>query len=94
MKMMGLSVAMETEIRDFVPDKGWNGISTKVMPHKTHCNIEPVKVWTEFTNGQEYKLPIPLIRFLLDAWILKPQLIKIINKSLQNLKLKLDLVSE
>ena len=35
-KLMGLWAKVETEIQDFVPNQGWNGKSTKGLPHKTH----------------------------------------------------------
>lgn len=88
-KMMGLKVPVETEIHDFVVDKGWIGKSTKGMPHRTQWIFEKIDVGTKFTYVLEYKLPIPVLGPLFDKFILKPQWNKIIEKSLQNLNKKL-----
>ena len=41
-KMMGLSVNIETEIFDYVENKGWKGNATKGMPHTTFWIFESV----------------------------------------------------
>ncbi len=88
-KMMGLYVQVETEIHDFVINKGWVGKVTKGMPNQTQWIFEINDEGTKFTYMLEYKLPIPIIGPLLDKFILKPHWIKIIEKSLQNLNQKL-----
>ena len=87
-KMMGLKVPVETEIHDFTPNKGWIGKATKGMPHQTQWIFEKVDEGTKFTYVLEYKLPIPVLGPFFDKFILKPQWIKIIEKSLQNLNQK------
>lgn len=87
-KMMGLSVPVETQIHNFVPNNGWIGKATKGMPHQTQWIFETVDEGTKFTYVLEYKLPIPVLGPLFDKFILKPQWIKIIEKSLQNLNKK------
>ena len=84
-KMMGLSVPVETQIHNFVPNKGWVGKATKGMPHQTQWIFETADEGTKFTYVLEYKLPIPVLGPLFDKFILKSQWIKIIEKSLQNL---------
>ena len=87
-KMMGLNVQVDTEIHKFVTNKGWIGKSTKGIPFETQWVFETNDEGTKFTYVLEYKLPIPLLGPLFDKFILKPQWIKIIEKSLQNLNQK------
>jgi hypothetical protein len=88
-RLIGSTSTLETEIHDFVENKGWNGIARKGFPHKTLWQFDKVNENTRFTYGLEYKLPIPLIGTLLDSLFLKPMWDKIIRKSLQNLREKL-----
>ena len=85
-KMMGLSIGVETEIHDFVENKGWKGRATKGMPHQTFWIFESSDEGTKMTYALEYALDIPLIGKWLDNTFMKPQWEKIISKSLENLK--------
>lgn len=85
-RMMGISVNVETEIYDFVQNAGWRGVATKGIPHKTYWIFEPVGNSTKFTYALEYKLPLPLVGFLLDSLIMKLQWDRIISNSLKNLR--------
>lgn len=87
--MMGLSIQVETEIHDFVANKGWIGKGTKGIPSQTQWIFDTDEAGTKFTYVLEYKLPIPLLGSIFDTLIMKPQWIKIIEKSLQNLNQKL-----
>lgn len=87
-KMMGLNVKVETEIQDFVINKGWTGKGTKGIPTQTQWIFEPYDSGTKFTYVLEYKLPIPLLSEVFDIFIMKPQWNKIIEKSLRNLNQK------
>jgi hypothetical protein len=84
-KMMGLSVKVETEIHDFVADKGWTGKATKGMPHQTKWIFEENIQGTMVTYVLEYKLSIPLLGPIFDRFFMKPQWEKLLEKSLQNL---------
>jgi uncharacterized membrane protein len=88
-KMMGLNVKVETEIQNFGINKGWTGIGTKGVPTRTQWIFEKLETGTRFTYVLEYKLPFPLLSSLFDKYIMKPQWVKIIEKSLQNLNQKL-----
>lgn len=88
-KMMGFIVGLETEIHDFVENKGWTGVSTKGMPHQTFWNFESVDSGTKMTYALEYALDIPLIGKWLDNAFIKPQWEKIISKSLEIYNLNL-----
>ena len=87
-KMMGLTVQVETEIHDFVANKGWTGKGTKGIPSQTQWIFDTDETGTKFTYVLEYKLPIPLLSSIFDRYIMKPQWNKIIEKSLQNLARK------
>jgi coenzyme Q-binding protein COQ10 len=89
-KIMGMWAKVETEIQDFVPNQGWNGKSTRGLPHKTHWIFTSADGKTKFTYGLEYKLPIPLLGPILDSLMIKPQWIKIINHSLNNLRQRIE----
>ncbi len=85
-KMMGLKVNLETEIHEFVENRGWTGRATKGMPHQTFWKFEPVDLGTKMTYGLEYSIEVPFIGRWLDNTFIKPQWNKIISKSLENLK--------
>ena len=85
-KFLGATTTLETEIHDFVENVGWRGAAVKGMEHETYWNFEEIgSNTTKFTYGLEYKLPIPIIGFILDSILMQPQWNKIIKKSLQNL---------
>ncbi len=85
-RLMGFSARIETEVRDFIPNRGWRGIATRGMAHRTFWNFEQVGNGTRFTYALEYQLPIPLLGSLLDSLFMKPQWDKIITNSLNNLR--------
>ena len=85
-KMMGLSVNVETEIFDYIENRGWKGKATKGMPHTTLWIFEPEDNGTKFTYSLEYEINIPLIGNWLDNKFMKPQWERIIGNSLENLK--------
>ena len=71
--MMGITVDVETEISDFVENKGWKGKAIKGMPHTTYWEFESTGTGTKFTYALEYELKIPLMGNWLDKAIMKPQ---------------------
>ncbi len=85
-RMMGISARVETEIHEFVKDRGWKGVSTKGIPHRTHWIFEHVGDCTKFTYALEYELPVPLLGSILDSLFIEPQWNRIIRESLDNLK--------
>jgi uncharacterized membrane protein len=88
--LMGMKAMVETEIHDFVENERWTGIATRGIPHKTHWLFKPVDGGTHFTYILEYRLPIPLIGGLLNCLFLRPQWEKILEKSLANLKERME----
>jgi len=89
-RMMGLAVNVETEIRDFVVNQGWTGVSTKGVSSRTVWDFQSLGSETRFTYTLEYHLPFPRFSGLVDALIMKPQWEKIIRISLENLKRRVE----
>ena len=85
-RVMAISASVETEIHDFVQNRGWTGVSTKGLPHRTHWIFEPVGDGTKFTYVLEYHLPVPLLGSLLDSLFARPQWHRIIENSLNKLR--------
>ena len=84
-RMMGIPAKVETEIHDFIENKGWTGISTRGLSHKTQWLFEAQGRSTRFTYILECDLPVPLLGALFDR-LLKREWRRIIDKSLQNLQ--------
>ncbi len=85
-RLLGFTAAVETEIHDLVINRGWTGIATRGMAHRTYWNFQQIENKTRFTYALEYRLPIPLLGPLLDSLLMKPQWNRIIVNSLNNLR--------
>ena len=85
-RIMAASASVETEIHDFVQNRGWTGVSTKGIPHRTTWIFEPIDSSTRFTYVVEGHLPVPLLGSLCDSLFLRPQWVKIVQNSLNNLR--------
>ena len=85
-RVMGLSVEVETEIRDFAQNRGWTGVATMGIPHRTAWIFEPVGPATRFTHVVEGHVPVPLLGSLFDSLFLRPQWERIVERSLNNLR--------
>jgi len=86
-KMLGINVAVETAISEFVENEGWIGTAVKGLPHRTQWIFEPRAQQTMFTYVLSYRLPIPLIGWIFDRFFVRPAWEKIVERSLGNLKL-------
>ena len=84
-RVLSVSVTVETEIHDFVQNQGWTGLSTKGIPHRTTWIFEPIGSNTRFTHAVEGHIPIPLLGSIFDSLFLRPQWVKIVQSSLNNL---------
>ena len=85
-----LKFNLETEIHYFRENIGWQGIVHTGLPHKTQWHFESKMNKTMVTYTLEYSPPWFLIGPLLDYFILKPNLRRILEGSLQNLKAHLE----
>ncbi|MFO7697169.1 MAG: SRPBCC family protein [Anaerolineae bacterium] len=84
-RMMGMWAAVETEIHDFEENRGWTGVGTKGLPHRTHWTFEPLGTGTRFTHAVECTVPVPLLGPLLEG-LLRPEWERILSSSLTNLQ--------
>ncbi len=85
-KMMGISVPVDAEVRDFRKNKGWVATGKKGMPYTAKWTFREKGGGTEFTYALEYTLTIPLIGGFLDRKLMIPEWENILEKSLANLK--------
>ncbi|MFH1771918.1 MAG: SRPBCC family protein [Candidatus Omnitrophota bacterium] len=85
-KMIGLKVAAELEIKDFIENKGWCALGTKGVSNRINWEFAKDNNTTEITYTLEYKVPIPILGALLDRLFIKKQWEGIIERSLSNLK--------
>ena len=58
------------------------------MPHRTEWIFEPAGDQTRVTYALEYSIPVPLLGPVLDSMFMKRKWTTIIEKSLENLKIK------
>ena len=87
-RVLGLSVAVETEVRDFVEDGGWRGVSRRGPRHETRWQFVPEGDDTRFTFRMDYELPL-VARFL-DRWLVHAEWQRVVDESAQNLKRRVE----
>ncbi len=85
-RVMGLPAPVETEIHDYVHNRGWTGVATRGLAHRTHWTFEPMGDSTKFTYAMEYRLPIPVLGYLVDSLFARRQWERILERSLNNLR--------
>jgi len=85
--MAGLSLNLETEIRDFAENAGWKGVATKGPPHRTQWVFQAEGDRTRLTYILEYELPWPLVGPILDHLLMRPGWQRRLDHSLRNLKI-------
>jgi uncharacterized membrane protein len=81
---------LETEVHYFKENVGWQGIVRNGFPHKMNWLFENNAGKTKVNYVVEYSPPLFLIGPLLDFFILKPNLQRMLEKSLKNLKAQLE----
>jgi uncharacterized membrane protein len=81
---------LETEVHYFKENVGWQGIVLNGFPHKMNWLFENNAGKTKVNYVVEYSPPLFLIGPLLDFFILKPNLQRMLEKSLKNLKAQLE----
>jgi uncharacterized membrane protein len=86
----GLKFNLETEIHYYKENVGWQGIVRKGLPHKMQWVFDNKASKTVATYIIEYSPPWFLIGPLLDFFILKPSWQRMLEKSLNNLKIRLE----
>ena len=86
MWVLGIPFRCQTEIHNFVENKGWSGRRIKGVPHKTTWVFEDLEGRTKFTYIAEYSLPIPILGPILCLLFTNRAWRRILEKSLNNLK--------
>lgn len=82
MWIFGIPFRCQTEIHNFVENKGWSGHRIKGVPHKTTWIFEELEDRTKFTYIAEYSLPIPVLGPILCVLFTNPAWRRILKKSL------------
>lgn len=77
-RMMVIWASVKTEIHDFEENRGWMGVGTKGLPHRTHWIFEPLGSGTKVTYAAECTVPVPLLGPLVEAQ-LEPEWKKILG---------------
>jgi len=85
-KVLGMRVTVGTEFQQFKENEGWIGKSFKGIEHQTQWIFEKSDGHTKFTFIQNYKLPWYFGGKFIDRILARPEWIRIIEHSLQNLK--------
>lgn len=84
-RVFGIPSSVETEIRDFVEDKGWKGTARKGMAHTTTWAFESIGERTRVTCALEFHVSAPVFGALLDSF-LRYRWRQILDASLKNLR--------
>jgi hypothetical protein len=85
-RVVGIPATVETEVQDFVEDRGWTGLATGGLRHRTRWLFEAQGESTRFTYGLEYELPVPVLGAALDALVVRRRWRRVIRESLANLQ--------
>lgn len=85
MWFLGMPFRLQTEIHNFVENKGWSGFGIKGVPHKTTWIFENLQSRTRFTYIAEYSLPIPILGPIFCTLFLNREWRRILKKSLNKL---------
>jgi len=86
----GLKFNLETEIHYYKENSGWQGIVNKGFPHKMQWLFENKVSKTNVTYIIEYSPPWFLIGPLLNFFVLKPNWQRMLEKTLNNLKIYME----
>ena len=86
MWVLGVPFRCQTEIHNFVENKGWSGHRVKGVPHKTTWVFEELNGRTKFTYIAEYSLPISVLGPILCVLFTNPAWRRILKKSLNKIK--------
>ena len=84
MWVLGIPYKCQSEIHNFVENKGWNAHRVKGIPHKTTWIFEDLGPHTKLTYIAEYSLPIPIIGPIFCILFANPAWRSILKKSLNN----------
>ena len=86
MWVLGLPFKAQTEVHNFVENKGWSGRRIRGVPHGTNYVFEDLTPHTRFTASVYYSLPIPILGPVLCSLLFNRAWRRILEKSLNNFK--------
>jgi len=86
-KILGLGYRIEMSVQDFQANRGWTAVSRKGPETTGTWRFEALDGSTRFTYRLEYSMPLPLVGGLLDKLLLAPRWARIIDRSLEHLKI-------
>jgi hypothetical protein len=89
-KILGVETEIEMEVRDFEENKGWVATSTGGPRTVGEWRFAPKRDGAQFTYILDYQMPMPIVGGILDALLVKRTWVRLIDKSLQNLKAALE----
>ena len=89
-KMFGIKSKVGIEITEFKENVGWIGKSFKGLEHQTIWIFKRLGSETEFMHGLIYNIPCYLGSKWIDRKFVPAEWVRIIEKSLQNLKQKIE----
>jgi len=84
MWIFGIPFRCQSEIHNFVENRGWSAHRVKGVPHKTTWIFEDLGPQTKLTYIVEYSLPIPILGSILCILFTNPAWRRILKKSLDN----------
>jgi hypothetical protein len=85
MSVLGFPFKAQTEVFDFVENRGWSGRRVKGVPHSTFYAFEDLSEHTRFTTSIYYSLPIPILGPVLCSLFFNRAWRRILERSLSNL---------
>ena len=85
MWVLGLPFRAQTEVHNFVENKGWSGRRIRGVPHRTTYVFEDLTLHTRFTASIYYSLPIPILGPVLCSLFFNRAWRRILEKSLNNI---------
>ena len=89
-KILGVETKIEMEVKDYVENKGWVATSTTGPRTIGEWRFAPMNGGTRFTYVLDYQMPMPIVGGIVDTLLVKGTWVRLIDKSLQNLKRALE----
>jgi len=85
-KILGVETKIEMKVDEFIENKGWISNSTDGPKTRGEWRFAPNNGGTRFTYVLDYKMPMPGIGGILDKLLVRKTWVRLIDKSLENLK--------
>ncbi len=86
--VLGLPFPIQTEIRDFIEDQGWRGVSRRGPKNETRWRFEAEGEDTRFGFSMTYH--VPGLPDVLDRLLVRPVGQRLVEQSVENLKARVE----